>query len=83
MNEAPVYVCHKEVRALKIAQVEILDDGKLFITPEDLSFDPFEAHGDDRPQPAVGWYAVLYDNGYVSFSPASAFEAGYTLKAAA
>jgi hypothetical protein len=32
-----------------------------------------------KHEPAVGGYFVLYDDGYQSFSPAKAFEDGYTL----
>lgn len=78
--ELPVYVCHKEVRALKIGVIENTSNG-LMITPEDSRFVPFEADTVNRPIPEVGWYVVLYDNGYTSFSPAKAFEDGYTLKA--
>lgn len=33
-----------------------------------------------KHQPKDGGYYVVYDDGYKSFSPASAFESGYTLK---
>jgi hypothetical protein len=32
-----------------------------------------------KPMPEVGWYYVQYPDGYESFSPAAAFEEGYTL----
>jgi hypothetical protein len=32
-----------------------------------------------KHNPQVGGYFVEYDDGYHSFSPAEAFEAGYTL----
>lgn len=31
-----------------------------------------------KHNPVVGGYLVLYDDGYCSFSPAEAFESGYT-----
>lgn len=75
-REMPKYKCHKEVRALKIADV----DGNK-ITPADEGYAPFEV--DDnyiaRHKPQVGGYYVVYEDGYASFSPASAFESGYTL----
>ena len=36
-------------------------------------------HGDVAPRaPEVGGYYVVYEDGYKSFSPAGAFESGYT-----
>jgi hypothetical protein len=32
-----------------------------------------------KHEPQVGGYLVIYDDGYYSYSPAAAFEAGYTL----
>lgn len=32
----------------------------------------------NKHKPVVGGYLVLYDDGYCSFSPAEAFESGYT-----
>lgn len=31
-----------------------------------------------KPDVQEGWYMVVYPDGYVSFSPAEAFEEGYT-----
>lgn len=31
-----------------------------------------------KHNPQIGWYYVVYEDGYVSFSPAGAFEGGYT-----
>ena len=33
----------------------------------------------DKHNPEVGGYYVVYEDGYKSFSPAKAFEEGYTL----
>jgi hypothetical protein len=33
----------------------------------------------DKHAPEIGGYYVLYDDGYESWSPAAAFESGYTL----
>lgn len=35
----------------------------------------------EKHKPQVGGYLVIYDDGYQSFSPAKAFEEGYTLEA--
>ena len=81
----PKYKCHKEVAALKIARIAPGPEGSLRIEPSDESFGPFyvEAqfvplHEQGRPKP--GWYFVVYENGFQSFSPADAFESGYTLQ---
>ncbi|WP_164762023.1 hypothetical protein, partial [Mesorhizobium sp. M7A.T.Ca.TU.009.02.1.1] len=80
---APLYLCHKQVRALKIGAVEILPEGRSKIAPKDEAYAPFLApsgwgarfHGsEDDP----GYY-VLYEDGYASWSPTKAFEDGYSL----
>jgi bacterioferritin-associated ferredoxin len=39
---------------------------------------PFPREFVDKHKPQVGGYIVIYDDGYTSFSPAKAFEEGYT-----
>ena len=53
----------------------------LMIVPDDDGYAPFPVDADyiDRHKPAVGGYYVVYKDGYKSFSPAEAFEQGYTL----
>lgn len=87
----PRYKCHKEVHALKIAGIELDSvkakaegretDGSAIITPVDKGYTPFRvAHAYvGKHNPEVGGYYVEYDDGYTSFSPAKAFEEGYTL----
>lgn len=79
-RELPRYQCHKQVQALKIRT--------MIQTPQG-----FELHFEDgrfaphlvamewvaRFAPMSGGYFVVYDDGYQSYSPAEAFEAGYTL----
>ncbi len=89
--ELPRYKCHKEVHALKIAKVEPATgnrpsefneetDGGAIITPEDERYAPFKVSREyflkHNPQP--GGYYVVYEDGYISWSPAKAFENGYT-----
>ena len=83
--EMPKYRSHKEVRALKIKTLEALPDGGLLITPADAGYEQSQyivpkefvpLH--DPARPSVGWYYVVYENGYKSFSPPEAFEQGYT-----
>ena len=73
--EMPRYQCHKKVWALKIKDV----DG-VMITPEDDGYATFSAPTDyiRKHDPKPGGYYVVYDDGYKSYSPAEAFEAGYT-----
>ena len=81
-REMPRYKCHKEVWALKIAALEVQENGSAKIAPEDKGYAPFgtrvswadQFHGDDND---LGYY-VVYRGGYTSWSPTKAFEEGYT-----
>lgn len=78
--EMPKYQCHKQVHALKIKQVELVPLGPHMIHPEEDGFAPFGV--DDtyikKHNPQAGGYFVVYEDGYTSYSPAAAFENGYT-----
>lgn len=79
--EYPKYRSHKEVSAVKIASVDPGADGSLTLYLEG-GFDNVVVPHHERkhkPQPEAGWYLVQYADGHVSFSPAKAFEDGYTL----
>jgi hypothetical protein len=81
MAELPRYRCHKEVCALKIARIEFDHQACLaFIVPTDSGYArvavPPGFIAKHNPQP--GGYYVVYNDGYKSFSPAEAFEEGYT-----
>ena len=80
--EMPRYNCHKQVWALKIKDIDVseLDDGGLNITPEEEGYAPFyvDAEYAEKHDPHIGGYYVVYKDGYKSFSPADAFEGGYT-----
>ena len=69
------YKCHKEVHAAKI--VEIHEAAHILHLENTTGFekdrDWFLKH-----QPHVGGYYVQYEDGYSSYSPAEAFEGGYT-----
>ena len=87
--EMPRYRCHKDVWALKIERVQLdakeaqiegrETDGsaRLFVEPP---YGPVRVDSNyvrkHNPQP--GGYYVVYKDGYKSFSPADAFEDGYT-----
>jgi hypothetical protein len=80
----PRYRCHKEVSALKIKAI-IPNPRGVELHFEDERFAPHEVaqwwylkHGI-----SVGGYFVVYEDGHQSWSPAEAFESGYTLLAEA
>lgn len=80
-GDLPVYRCHKLVRAAQIHGVE---------TSPSFGLSFGEGHGVevteewyDRHKPQVGGYYVVYEDGYASYSPAEAFESGYTAEPSA
>lgn len=90
-SELPRYKCHKEVGALKIAKLEPScgnrpaepneeTDGGAFMTPVEQEYLPFKLPATfmRKHSPQVGGYYVMYQDGYSSYSPAEAFESGYT-----
>ena len=87
-REMPRYKCHKEVWALKIAKIEsthsITETGEsatgMMIFPADEGYAPFSVDEEyvTKHHPRPGGYYVVYADGYKSFSPAPAFEEGYT-----
>ena len=81
----PRYKCHKEVWALKIKDISLghqHDDDTEYavITPVEERYAPFEVSKEylEKHRPEVGGYYVVYKDGYKSYSPADAFEEGYT-----
>jgi hypothetical protein len=82
-SEMPRYRCHKEVHALKILNIEPQErpPGHALIYPADEGFAPFLITPAylAKHDPVPGGYYVVYDDGYLSYSPAYAFENGYTL----
>jgi hypothetical protein len=80
MNDWPKYESHKVVRAAKI--FDIVDSGgvlTVLVKPygdhEVEAFHPTEPAMVSRAE--IGGYAVIYEDGYKSISPAKAFEEGY------
>lgn len=76
----PRYQCHKQVSALRIKLV-IPSPRGYELHFEDERFCPHEVSAEwfAKHYPMAGGYFVVYDDGYFSYSPAEAFEAGYTL----
>ena len=78
----PRYKCHKEVHALKIeAYAAAAREGMTLYFND--GFKPIEIpESDVRPfleiETSDYGYLVVYEDGYRSWSPTKAFEAGYT-----
>ena len=89
--ELPKYKCHKKVWALKIKEVipaqgpespdEPFEPGSIVIVPENSRYARFLLGKDyaAKHKPQAGGYYVVYDDGSKSYSPARAFEEGYSL----
>ena len=85
-RQMPRYRSHKTVWALKIKSVTPDGSapngvqGSCLIVPEEDGYAPFRV--DEayclKHNPQAGGYYVVYADGYKSFSPAKAFEEGYT-----
>jgi hypothetical protein len=82
----PKYKSHKTVWALKISDVKgdgegenRETDGSAILVTEP-GFAPIKVDADyvSKHNPRAGGYYVVYEDGYKSWSPAEAFEAGYT-----
>jgi hypothetical protein len=81
--EMPLYLCHKKVRGLKIANVTRQPDGSVVLSFENTLFFPrhMSLEWSIKNNPKGGGYLVRYKGGYESWSPAPAFEDGYSLVA--
>lgn len=85
-SKLPQWKCHKIVRAAQIKKIEAARMGAQLLTieapnpPTPLSLCEYLAKQEMlvRYVPVIGDYLVVYEDGYVSFSPAKAFEEGYT-----
>lgn len=79
-GEMPKYKCHKQVHALRIRAININPDGSASIIPEEDGYAQFDVTAEYyiKHQPKIGGYYVVYKDGHESFSPADAFESGYT-----
>lgn len=75
----PRFKCHKEVGAVKLKDVATMPDGSGQLVTMGVQVFNVSAEYMRKHEPKAGGYYVRYDDGYESFSPAAAFEAGYTL----
>lgn len=81
LSELPRYRCHKVVHAAKITGIEIAPsaDGMTLVLGDVGSAVHVSDAWHEKNKPIAGGYYVLYNDGYESFSPARAFEEGYTI----
>jgi len=79
--ELPRYKCHKEVHALKIFGIELVN-GDAKLTFANNNFVPLMAYGYGPKFKGttedMGYY-VVYEDGYESWSPTKEFQEGYEL----
>ena len=81
----PRYQCHKKVWALKIKEVSLVfpklgPGGACYLVPEEKMFSTLVVSSEyvAKHNPQASGYFVVYEDGYQSYSPANAFEEGYT-----
>lgn len=82
VNELPQYKCHKVVRAGKIlATAHNPNEDAVFLDVDGVvnKWLSTPAGWLNKHNPDIGGYLVAYEDGYLSYSPAAAFEAGYRL----
>lgn len=84
MSDLPRYKCHKEVNAFKIGQINLKHEtagAYAILVPDRASVVGVSVSEEwlCRHKPEVGGYYVVYGDGYASYSPADAFEQGYSL----
>lgn len=79
LPQLKLFKCHKVVRAGKISALVVDGDNGLLLIDVDGIKQPFAVPLDfmQRHAPEIGGYLVVYEDGYLSFSPADVFEAGY------
>jgi len=77
--QMPRYKCHKEVYALKIVDIIPRNRAAELIVEAPFAPVPVSQEWVAKHEPMLGGYYVVYKDGYSSFSPAKAFEEGYTL----
>lgn len=82
MSQLADWKCHKIVRAGKILAIPAPSLCGGPITVEDVNGTECEVEMASsafaRGIPTIGDYIVIYEDGYKSWSPAKAFEDGYT-----
>jgi len=73
------YKCHKIVEAGKIRTIQVMaGDLSAVLEVEGAASTAVDRDWMKRHDPQIGGYYVAYKDGYQSYSPAKAFEEGYT-----
>ena len=78
LQQLPRYQCHKVVRAGKIVAIDAANQTLVIELGPEVTRAKMSLDWIVRNRPDVGGYVVVYDDDYVSYSPAKAFEEGYT-----
>lgn len=81
ITELPKYQSHKKVWALKIKEIEEdVHNNGYYLVPEEEGYIKVAITKEwmVRFKPEIGGYYIVYEDGYSSYSPAKAFEEGYT-----
>ena len=84
MTDLPLYNCHKQVRAARISKIEGFSDGDAYLQfnwegQEGINAVHVSREYMRKHEPKWGGYYIRYKDGYESYSPAEAFEEGYSL----
>ena len=83
MKSLPRYKSHKVVEALRIENIleSVKETATWYLEPVGNNLDPVPVSDTyvKKHAPKPGGYYVRYPDGYESWSPAEAFEDGYTL----
>lgn len=79
-NTLPAYISQKPVWAMKISLLEPRPTGEIRVHSDEPGVQPMRVTKEwmARHKPTVGWYLVMYEDGYTSATPAEPFEAGCT-----
>jgi hypothetical protein len=80
--ELPKYKCHKIVHAAKITEIKSHESdgtGSHTMIFGEVNMSKFLTdEWKNKHNPKAGGYYVVYEDGYTSYSPAEAFESGYS-----
>lgn len=81
-DDLPLYQSHKVVGAFQIAAILKVNNGVAEVYALKDESENYSVYVSktwlDKHNPQIGGYFVMYDDSYQSYSPAKAFEAGYT-----
>jgi hypothetical protein len=73
------YKSHKIVQAGRIQRIHTVGDVIDFVEAGGKQYQVPPGFAAREKQPEIGDYLVRYEDGYLSWSPAAAFEGGYRL----